>query len=185
MSANVIYTTISTVRAYCVWSVTFFSGGLFCSPTTSFLLWDIVVALCLPLNMSPSSSSSSKRSRAFLDLGFSPPSEQNTVFKWESHMNLNWNNDGLIFTYLPELDFFKLLLPRKSTSSSSSSSNSPPPPPAPPTPVGTCLETGVPFSLLSKESKSFPELNRLLSMGRKWLNLVGIHRSLRYDNEEC
>lgn len=91
---------------------------------------------------------------------------------------MDYSTELSIVTALPVSDFFRLLLLKKS-SSSSSSSNSPPPPP-PPTaaaPVGAGLDTALilgteaPFSLLSIESESFPELNRLLSARRKRLDL--------------
>lgn len=60
----------------CMLIFTFFSGCLTCSSTMSFLLWAAVGALYFSLNMSPSSSSSSKRSIAFLGLGFWCPAER-------------------------------------------------------------------------------------------------------------
>ena len=151
---------------------TFFSGCLTCSSAPSFLLW--AGALNFSLNISPSSSSSSKRSIAFLGLGFPCPAvgeveKKHNGLRVKIQSNLDCRTEEPILTHLPESDFVRPFPPKKS-SSSSSSSNSPPltpptPPPPAPAPEGTRLgAAGVPFSLFSSESESFPELNRLLSV---------------------
>lgn len=126
--------------------------------------------LYFSLKMSPSSSSSAKRSTDFLV--FSGPAEREGDQHSENSSEASSNNNLPVYPHSPDADFFVLFPPKKS-SSSSSSSNSPPPPK--PAPEGGCLVgAGVPFSLLPTESESFPEINRLFSDERISSGLMSV-----------
>lgn len=111
---------------------------------------------------------SAKKIYGLLRLGFVLSSCAENDFSSEDLLtvDLDPNIEQPSLKQLPELDFFRFF-PLKKSSSSSSSSNSPP--------IGACLGavwvlglTGLPFSLLSTESESFPEPNRLPSTGEHW-----------------